>query len=62
HGSLYLSQSLNFKKPVMVDDIIQAKVTVIQKVVSSKVIVLKTEAFNQRSQVVLDGTAKVAWA
>lgn len=62
HGSLYLSQSLNFKKPVMVDDTIQATVKVIQKVESAKMLVLKTTASNQHSQVVLDGTAKVTWA
>ncbi|MFQ5671488.1 MAG: MaoC family dehydratase [Nitrospinales bacterium] len=62
HGSLYVSQDLNFKNPVMVDDIIQAKVKVVQKVESTKMIVLKTTASNQRSQVVLSGTAKVTWA
>jgi len=62
HGSLYVSQDLNFKKPVMVGDIIQARVEVMQKVASTRMIVLKTTASNQHSHVVLDGTAKVTWA
>ena len=62
YGSLYLSQDLNFKKPIMINDIIQVKVKVVQKVSSTKMLVLKTTASNQHSQVVLSGTAKVTWA
>ena len=62
HGSLYLSQDLNFKKPIMINDIIQVKAKVVQKVSSTKMLVLKTTASNQHSQVVLSGTAKVTWA
>lgn len=62
NGSLYLSQDLNFKRPVMIDDIIEIKAKVIQKVVSTRVVVLKTTATNQHSQIVLSGTAKVTWA
>ena len=62
HGSLYLSQDLNFKKPVMINDIIQVKAKVVQKIASTQMLVLKTTASNQNSQVVLSGTAKVTWA
>ena len=61
-GALYLSQELNFKKPVMINDIIEAKVTVVQKIAATKMLVLQTIITNQRSQVVVEGKAKVMWA
>lgn len=65
-GALYLSQVLNFKKPVMIDDIIQVKAivvqkvaSVVQKVASSQMLVLDIAVTNQKSENVLTGTAKV---
>ena len=58
-GALYLSQVLNFKKPVMIDDIIQVKAIVVQKVASSQMLVLDIAVTNQKSENVLTGTAKV---
>jgi acyl dehydratase len=58
-GALYLSQVLNFKKPVMIDDIIQVKTIVVQKVASSQMLVLDIAVINQKSENVLTGTAKV---
>lgn len=61
-GALYLSQELNFKKPVMINDIIEAKVIVMQKITSTRMLVLQTIIINQLSQVVVEGKAKVMWA
>jgi acyl dehydratase len=61
-GALYLSQELNFKKPVMINDIIEAKVVVVQKIAAAKMLVLETTITNQHSQVVVEGKAKVMWA
>ena len=58
-GALYLSQVLNFKKPVMIDDIIQVKASVVQKVASFQMLVLDIAVTNQKSENVLKGTAKV---
>ena len=58
-GALYLSQVLNFKKPVMIDDIIQVKAIVVQKVASFQMLVLDIAVTNQKSENVLTGTAKV---
>ena len=58
-GALLLSQVLNFKKPVMIDDIIQVKAIVVQKVASSQMLVLDIAVTNQKSENVLTGTAKV---
>lgn len=61
-GALYLSQELNFKKPVMINDIIEAKIKVVQKIAATRMLVLQTTITNQYSQVVVDGKAKVMWA
>ncbi len=58
-GALYLSQELNFKKPVFINDIIDARVTVIQKITVTRMLVLETTISNQHAQVVITGKAKV---
>lgn len=55
-GCLYLSQTLNFRGPVKIGDEITARVEVTE-VISEKRLRFKTECFNQRSEVVLDGEA-----
>jgi 3-hydroxybutyryl-CoA dehydratase len=60
-GALYLSQELNFKKPVMIGDIIEITATVVQKVESTRMLVLDMSVANQNSQVVLKGKATVTW-
>jgi len=55
-GCLYLSQTLNFRGPVKIGDEITARVEVTE-VISEKRLRFKTECFNQRSEVVLEGEA-----
>lgn len=62
NGSLYLTQDLNFKKPVFIGDTIRAKLTVLRKVDGPKILVLKTTASNQNNEVVLTGKGQVTWA
>jgi 3-hydroxybutyryl-CoA dehydratase len=56
-GSIYLSQSLEFKGPVYLGDQITAAVTVMEKDDSLKKFRLQTEIVNQRGQTVLTGEA-----
>jgi len=58
-GSIYLSQSLNFKAPVYIDDEITAKVEVIAYRPDKRIVTLKTEVFNQDDKLVLAGEAVV---
>jgi 3-hydroxybutyryl-CoA dehydratase len=58
-GSIYLSQSLNFKAPVYIDDEITAKVEVIAYRADKRITTLKTEVFNQDNKLVLEGEAVV---
>lgn len=57
-GTIYLSQSLNFKLPVYIGDTITAKVTVIEKKEKFRLRLL-TECYNQDDKVVITGEAEV---
>src|SRR6056297_1474252 len=58
-GTIYLDQSLSFKKPVYFGDTITAKVTITKKLNDKNIVFCETICFNQNNQVVLTGIAKV---
>ncbi len=58
-GCLYLSQTFEFKAPVRIGDEITARVEVVE-VISEKRLRLRTQCFNQRTELVIDGEAVIA--
>ena len=58
-GTIYLNQSLNFKKPVFWEDTITAEVEVVEKMEEKNILKLNTQCKNQSDQVVLDGEAVI---
>ena len=56
-GSIYISQSLNFRAPVYLNDTITARVEVIKIHERKPIITLKTVCANQDDLVVLEGEA-----
>jgi len=56
---VYLSQSLNFLKPVRAGDRIEATVEVVEKMEGRRRLRLRTVCKNQRGEVIIDGEAKV---
>jgi len=58
-GNIYVSQSLEFKAPVKLGDIIQAEVELIEKIPEKNRVRLKTTCRNQDGTVVIDGEAIV---
>lgn len=56
--SLYLSQSVEFRKPLFFDEEIEVRAEVIKKISSIKVIELKTEVFRKKEKLIT-GIAKV---
>ncbi len=58
-GGLYVSQRIDFLKPVKIGDEITARVEIVE-VVSEKRLRLRTQCFNQRKEIVIDGEAIVA--
>lgn len=58
-GTIYLKQSLNFRKPVYIGDTITAKVTIKEIEENKKIAKLYTVVINQNGLMVLDGEAVV---
>lgn len=58
-GTIYLDQTLHFKKPIRIGDTLTIKVTVISKDDVKKKVELNCSIENQNGELVLDGVAKV---
>jgi phosphate acetyltransferase len=58
-GTIYLGQSLRFRRPVKVGDTITIKVTAKEKDATKGKVVLDTECVNQDGEVVVSGMAEV---
>lgn len=56
-NALYLSQEAKFIKPTFIGDTITAKAEVIEKIDEKKRIILKTEIYNQKDELVVTGKA-----
>jgi 3-hydroxybutyryl-CoA dehydratase len=56
-GSIYMSQSLRFTKPVMIGDTVTARIEVVEVIAAKKRVRLSTVCRNQRGETVLDGEA-----
>jgi phosphotransacetylase/acyl dehydratase len=58
-GAIYLNQTLNFKKPVFIDDCLIVNVTVISKNEEKKRIEFSCQCVNQNNEEVITGTATI---
>lgn len=58
-GAIYLSQTLNFRRPVFLDDTITAHVEVIAIRPDKPIVTLRATVTNQAAEVVLEGEAVV---
>lgn len=58
-GSIYLGQSLKFRRPVKIDDVITVHLTVTDKRDDKRFVTLDCKVINQRGETVATGTADV---
>jgi phosphotransacetylase/acyl dehydratase len=58
-GTIYLNQSLNFRRPVGLGDKVLVRVTVQEKITEKKQISLKCECLNEEGEIIITGEAKV---
>lgn len=58
-GTIYISQTLNFKAPVYIGDTIEARVTVKEIIKEKNRVILQTEVYNQNQELVVAGEATV---
>lgn len=59
HGAVYVSQSLRFRAPVFVDDLLEAEILVQQVKRTSRLLICATSIRNEAAQLVLTGEAVV---
>lgn len=58
-GTIYISQTINFKAPVYIGDTIEARVTVKEIIKEKNRVILNTEVYNQNNELVVAGEAMV---
>jgi phosphotransacetylase/acyl dehydratase len=58
-GTIYVKQSIRFKKPVAIGDELTVKVTAIEKIPEKNRVIFECECRNQRDEVVMEGQAEV---
>lgn len=58
-GTIYVRQSLRFKKPVAIGDQLTVKVTATEKIPEKKRVVFSCEVTNQKDEIVMEGQAEV---
>ena len=58
-GTIYLSQSMRFTRPVMIGDTVTARAEVVEVIAAKRRVRLATTCRNQRGETVLDGEALV---
>ena len=58
-GSIYLSQSLRFTKPVRIGDTVTARVEVLEVIATKRRVRLATSCRNQQGETVVEGEAVV---
>ncbi|MBU1036477.1 MaoC family dehydratase [Patescibacteria group bacterium] len=59
--NLYLSQSLNFKKPVLIAETVIVKGKIINKIESTQMLEIETTIINQHNEEAVKGLAKVKY-
>lgn len=58
-GTIYLGQTIRFKKPVAIGDTLTVKVTVIEKKAEKHRVIFSCECQNQHGEMVMEGQAEV---
>lgn len=58
-NALYFSQTLNFRLPCFINDIVTVEGEVLEKSLASRMLILKTVINNQDGKCLVDGIAKV---
>lgn len=59
-GTIYIGQTIRFKRPVAIGDTLTVKVTAIEKNDEKKRVIFSCEVRNQKDEVVMEGQAEVA--
>jgi acyl dehydratase len=61
NGSIYLSQTVNFKRPVYLEDEITCEVEVTDVKPEKSIYFLSTNCYNSNKEAVIEGSAVIKW-
>lgn len=61
-GSILINQIFNYKRPVYINDIIEVKIILKEKIEDKEILILEHVCLNQNGLIVMEGTSKVKWS
>jgi acyl dehydratase len=61
NGSIYLSQAMNFKRPVYLDDEVTCTVEITEIIPEKSIYKLSTNCYNSKNEIVIEGNAVIKW-
>ena len=56
-GSIYLKQDLNFRKPIYLDELVTAEVTITEIKKDKSIVYLSTNCYNEKNELAVEGSA-----
>lgn len=59
NGSIYLNQTMNFRKPIYHNQLVIAKVTIVDIKYEKHIVYLDTVCYDRNNEILIDGTALV---
>lgn len=59
NGSIYLNQTMNFRKPIYHNQLVIAKVTIVDIKYEKNIVYLDTVCYDRNNEILIDGTALV---
>jgi acyl dehydratase len=61
NGSIYLSQTMNFKRPVYLNDEVTCIVEIMEIIPEKSIYKLNTNCYNSNNEIVIEGNAVIKW-
>ncbi|MGP8216749.1 MAG: MaoC family dehydratase [Bacteroidia bacterium] len=61
NGSIYLSQTMNFKRPVYLEDEVTCMVEITEIITEKSIYKLSTNCYNHNNEIVIEGNAVIKW-
>jgi acyl dehydratase len=61
NGSIYLSQTVNFKRPVFLNDEVTCVVEIMEILTEKSIYKLSTNCYNSNNEMVIEGNAVIKW-
>ena len=61
NGTIYMAQTVNFKRPVYLEDEVTCRVEITEIILQKSIYKLSTNCYNHNNEMVIEGNAVVKW-